>query len=149
MKKRILFSSLLALVMCLGFISPVAAASNVVINEKSQETYVDEWVYDDGTNYYEVTNFWHITFHYKVYADGSYSYIVNNFLKQSAHGYGMYGSDFEYNVSGSNRYKYDNSYNLLGAHSNYREVVEYEGYFSKYQIVYNFANGEVRIDILR
>ena len=150
MKKKLILGLMLAVVLSLSMSSTIAAASNVVVNDKGQDTDVYEWVYDEADGYYEITETMHWNWHYKEYADGTAQYNYHGTFIQEAYGEGFFG---DYMESTS---QYRESFNSNVGNG---EVLTYKEFFvqtsengvfdSKYQLIFHFANGEVRVDILR
>ncbi len=146
--KRILLSLLLAVVLSLISVIPVAAGSNVVVNEKDQATQVEEWVYDGWEGHYHITEVYHVNLHETIYADGNVKYTVNLVTNMSAYGDGIYGPYIEMSRHQVRLFNF-NVGNDLVSHRIYTETREYESYFGKRQIILIYANGEVRVEIYR
>ena len=150
MKKKIIFGLLLAVMLSLSMSSTVAAASNVVINEKGQETTVYEWILDGASGYYEVTETLHLNWHYMEYADGTAKY--NYHLADNAEGYGdgIYGDYYEYTYQYRNSFNTDVGNGLVETEKDITVLTTGNGAFDfMNQIIFHFANGEVRVDIER
>jgi len=146
-KKTLLVGLLVALVLSLGVVLP-ASASNVVSNEKGQDTQVNKWIFDDGTNYYEVQDVFHFNYHTVVYADGSMKTDVQYVFQQQARGYGFLGDYARW--QSNTKYSWnDNVGNGEVSHTILvnRHIDEYTSWGS--QVIFHYANGEVRVDVTR
>jgi len=150
MKKKLVLGLVLAVVLSLSMSSTIAAASNVVVNEKGQETEVYEWVYDESDGYYEVTDTMHMNWHYKEFADGTVQTTYHGVFIQEAYGEGFFG---DYMVSTSqyrDSWKDNVGNGLMQTYKEFSvQTAENEAFNNKYQFIFHFANGEVRVDITR
>ena len=150
MKKKLILGLMLAVVLSLSMSSTIAAASNVVVNDKGQETDVYEWVYDEADGYYEVTETMHVNWHYKEFADGTAQYSYHYVYIQEAYGEGFLGDYgvFTRQNRDSRKTNVGNGEVITQKQFSVR-TCENEAFNQKYQFIFHFANGEVRVDIQR
>ena len=150
MKKKLILGLMLALVLSLSMSSTIAADSNVVANDKDQDTIITKWVIDDpgGIGYYEVTDSMHVNWHSIVYADGTMKSQVHYVWSQQVHGDGIWGKGWQYKDSYRESWN-DHVGNGIVYHSMNMGKYKDENMSSKYQFIFHYANGEVRVDIVR
>jgi hypothetical protein len=136
---------LLAVVLCLSFALPVAAApgkGNVVDQDSEAETLVDE--YYDGP--YLITEVVHFNGHYTEYANGStkeyvqYRYIFNVTLDGAT----------IYHYADTERISWnDNPGSGSIVHEAYLEMEAGGGYKSSWHVVYSYSNGVIHVDFTK
>ena len=139
MKKRMLFTVLLALVLTLCFVMPAAAKGNIYDRYRENETSVYEW----WSGPYLVTDVFHTNWQETTYTDLDYTNSWNSFWIQTWYldgaKVGVYKEVQRWSWT-------DNVGNDIVFHTGIMGMEGYNGYLSMYQVVYNYANGKVRVN---
>ena len=148
MKKMILISTMMALFLSFSFVLPVSAASNVTENYKDQNTEVEQFIYDEVDGRYLVTVVVHYNYHVVEYSDGQFKLNIDESLHENAVGEGVLGPYYEYSRRSSLVANYQTGNDPVGIRNDHL-IIETEGHFAKYQAIFHYVNGVIRVDIER
>ena len=144
MKKRILLSVVLAVVLSFSFTLPVAAGGNIVDRDQGTDTQTYSW----WSGPYLVEDVFHVSWHITSYSDGDLRNHFNLFWVETWYldgvEVGIYkeGQRFSYNDNVGS----DAGTNYLVQHNGIIEMEAWGGSVSSYQYWANFANGELRVE---